>query len=56
MNESEVVKRIMNSKLDGRWKIGRPKNRWMDECMDGVLQDVRNLKIKNWLGIEMTGK
>ena len=27
MNESEIVKRIMNSKLDGRWKIGRPNNR-----------------------------
>ena len=30
MEENEIVKRIMESKPEGRRKIGRPKNRLMD--------------------------
>ena len=40
----KLLKRIMESKAEGRRKIGRSKNR----RMGGVLQDIRTLKIKNW--------
>ena len=44
MNDSEMVKRISEYKPDGRRRVGRPKFRWMD----GIIEDVKRLKITNW--------
>ena len=44
MNDSEMVKRISEYKPDGRRRGGRPKFRWMD----GIIEDVKRLKIINW--------
>jgi hypothetical protein len=44
MSENEMPRRIMECKPEGRWSVGRPRLRWKD----GVDDDLRKLKIKNW--------
>jgi hypothetical protein len=45
MNDNRTLKRkILNTKLDGIRRVGRPKMRWKD----GVNQDMRTLEVKNW--------
>lgn len=44
MKANEMVRKIMESKPEGRRKMGRPNLRWMD----GILQDVKSLKLQNW--------
>ena len=39
-----ILNRIMDYKPEGRWKIGRPKVRGID----GLLQDMKKLEVKNW--------
>jgi hypothetical protein len=43
MTEERMVKNIKWKLLLGR-PLGRPKNRWED----GISNDVKKLKIKNW--------
>ncbi|PSN34620.1 hypothetical protein C0J52_24196, partial [Blattella germanica] len=44
MKTSEMLRKIMETKPEGRRKAGRPNLRWMD----GILQDVKSLRLKNW--------
>ena len=44
MDQNETIK-IMESKLNGRRTVGRPKNRWIH----GELQDINYLKISDCL-------
>ena len=44
MNENRTINKILNTKLDGVRRVGRPKMRWED----GVDQDMRILEVKNW--------
>jgi hypothetical protein len=44
MNDSRNLKKILNTKLDGVRRVGRPKMRWEG----GVDQDMRILEVKNW--------
>ena len=44
MNENRTINKILNTKLDGVRRVGRPKMRWKD----GVDQDMRILEVKNW--------
>ena len=37
MNESEMVKKIMDSKSERRIKIERPEHNWMDEVLGNVI-------------------
>ena len=34
----------MECKLDGKRKVGRPQLRWME----GVMDDTKTLRVKNW--------
>jgi len=40
----ELLKKILNTKLNGVRRVGRPKMQWED----GVDQDMRILGVKNW--------
>jgi hypothetical protein len=44
MDKRRVVKKIFDSKPEGRRKVGRPRLRWLD----GVEDDLRVMKIKRW--------
>jgi hypothetical protein len=44
MNDNGTLKKILNTKLDGVRRVGRPKMRWED----GVDQDMRILEVENW--------
>jgi hypothetical protein len=44
MNGDSTLKKIFNTKPDGARSVGRPKLRWED----GVDQDMRILRVKNW--------
>mgnify|MGYP007063910716 CR=1 FL=1 len=44
MNEYEISKRILEFKVEGKRRVGRPRLRWED-C---VTNDIRKLGIKNW--------
>jgi hypothetical protein len=44
MNRSEMPKRIMNCKPEGRRAVRQPKLRWMD----GVVEELRKLGVKSW--------
>ena len=44
MAEHEIPKKIMGNKFQGKRSIGRLRLRWMD----GVLEDLRTLRIKRW--------
>jgi hypothetical protein len=44
MDRSEMSKRTMDCKLEGRRAVGRPKLRWID----GVVEDLRKLGMKSW--------
>ena len=44
MAEHEIPKKIMGNKFEGKRSVGRPRLRWMD----GVLEDLRKLRIKGW--------
>ena len=48
MNESDTVKRIMESKPEERRKIGKSKNRRMDGLMDLVLTESNICAQKGW--------
>ena len=55
MAEHEIPKKIMGNKFEGERCVGRIRLRWMD----GVLKDLRKLKIKGWRllpGIEKPGR
>jgi hypothetical protein len=45
MEDFRLPKKILNAKLDKKWKIGRPKLRWFDD----VQTDIRTLEIKRWM-------
>jgi hypothetical protein len=54
MDQRRVVKKIFDSKPEGRRKVGRPRLRWLDD----VENDLRVTKIKRWkkrLKIEKNG-
>ena len=44
MNEKNVLKRIMKCTPEGKRGLGRPRLRWID----GILEDVKVLGVKNW--------
>ena len=44
MTDEDILTRIMDCKSEGRRIIERPKLRWID----GVLDDMKKLGIKNW--------
>ena len=44
MNHERLPKMVLESKLDTKRKIGRPKLRWFDD----VLSDLKNAVISNW--------
>jgi hypothetical protein len=44
MNDNRILKKLLNTKLNGVRKVGRPKMRWED-CVD---RDMRILQVKNW--------
>jgi hypothetical protein len=44
MSDSEMHRRIMESKPEGRRSVGRPRLRWKA----GVEDDLRKLNVKNW--------
>jgi hypothetical protein len=44
MDQRRVVKKIYDSKPEGRRKVGRPKLRWLDD----VENNLRVMKIKRW--------
>jgi hypothetical protein len=44
MDQRRVVKKIFDSKLEGRRKVGRPRLRWLDN----VENYLRVMKIKRW--------
>ena len=41
MNDNRTINKILNTKLDGVRRVGRPKMRWED----GVHQDMRKLEV-----------
>jgi hypothetical protein len=45
MEDFRLPKKILNARLDRKWKIGRPKVRWFDD----VQTDTRTLGIKRWM-------
>jgi hypothetical protein len=44
MSDNEMPRRIMECKPEGRRSVGQPRLRWKD----GVEDDLRKLKVKNW--------
>jgi hypothetical protein len=44
MDQRREVKKIFDSKPEGRRKVGRPRLRWLDD----VENDLRVMKIKRW--------
>ena len=44
MNDAHLPRIILNAKLDGRRKVGRPRLCWMDD----VQADLRKIGITNW--------
>jgi hypothetical protein len=44
MDQRRVVKKIFDSKPEGRRKVDRPRLRWLDELED----DLRVMKVKRW--------
>jgi hypothetical protein len=44
MDQRRFVKKIFDSKPEGRRKVGRPRLRWLDD----VENDLRMMKIKRW--------
>jgi hypothetical protein len=44
MKNTEIPRKLMEWKPDGRRCVGRPRVRWMD----GVEEDLRKMKIKTW--------
>jgi hypothetical protein len=44
MNGEDILKRIMDCKPEVRRRTGRPKVRWID----GVLEDIKELGVKDW--------
>jgi hypothetical protein len=44
MDQRTVVKKIFDSKTEGRRKVGRPRLKWLDD----VENDLRLMKIKRW--------
>jgi hypothetical protein len=49
MDNNRTVKKVLNTKPIGIWKIGRPKLKWGDD----VIQDIKTLGVKNWWNITM---
>jgi hypothetical protein len=44
MSNERTLKKIFNTKPEGRRRVGRPKLRWED----GVVQDTRILGVNSW--------
>jgi hypothetical protein len=44
MSNERTLEKIFNTKPDGARSVGRSKLRWED----GVVQDMRILRVKNW--------
>jgi hypothetical protein len=49
MDNIRTVKKVFNTKPIAIRKIGRPKLRWEDD----VIQDIKNLVVKNWRNLAM---
>jgi hypothetical protein len=49
MDNNRTVKKVFNTKTIGIRKTGRPKLRWVD----GVIQDIKTLGVKNWRNLAM---
>jgi hypothetical protein len=44
MKSTEIPRKLMEWKPEGRRNVGRPRLRWMD----GVEEDLRKMKVKKW--------
>jgi hypothetical protein len=44
VNNERMPKNIMTTKMEGTWKKGRPRKRWIDE----VEEDLKIMGIRNW--------
>jgi hypothetical protein len=44
MDQGRMVKKIFESKLEGRRRKGRPRCRWLED----VGKDIREMKVKRW--------
>jgi hypothetical protein len=44
MSAEDIRTRVKDCKSEGRWRIERPKLRWID-C---VLENIKKLGVKNW--------
>lgn len=44
MGKKRTPKQLMNGKPEGKRKVGRPRNRWMD----AVERDLKQLNVNNW--------
>jgi hypothetical protein len=44
MDHGRVVKRIYDSKQEGRRRMGRPRLRWLED----VQKDLQEMKAKSW--------
>ncbi|KAJ4428576.1 hypothetical protein ANN_24620 [Periplaneta americana] len=44
MEENEILKRVIEYRVEGKRRAGRPRLRWED-C---IMKDIRKLEVKNW--------
>ena len=44
MHDERLSKMIMNARMEGRRRRGRPRRRWMDD----VQEDIASLGVRNW--------
>ncbi|PSN49012.1 hypothetical protein C0J52_06326 [Blattella germanica] len=44
MADSEIHKKILEYKVEGRRRVGRPRLRWED-C---IIKDIKKLGVRNW--------
>jgi hypothetical protein len=44
MNNNRMLKILLNAKMEGGRRRGRPRKRWLDD----VERDVNSLGIRNW--------
>jgi hypothetical protein len=44
MEDTHLPKMVFNAKPEGRWGVGRPRLRWLDD----VEADIKALDVKRW--------